>query len=686
MKFIITVLFVTFTYWSYSQCIVTITTPSDSVDCGGCFDLTAVGIAQDTLLSENFNSGTLGAGWVANQVPMFTNPCGAPPSGSQTCWFGDQQTQPRFVETIDYDVSCGGDLCWLMKYAVQGSSGPTNSCEGPDQPNEGVKLQYSINGGGTWVLIADHPPLSGGTDPFQTTWNNYCETIPLAAQTTSTRFRWYQAAGSNAGYDHWGIDDVAVLGNLCNTYYYDWFADGTTNSADTNLCITQNTDTYNVIYTDGVSDTCSASIDMFAVMYPNLPNDTNFCGLIDIDLVSNPTGGTGTYNYDWNSGADNDNTFESATTGIYYIDIVDGTYPGCTASDTTNFEMYPNPVVNFSADPLCQGSITNFIDSTTLPPGFNIDTWLWNFNNQGNTSTDQNPSYEFTGVGTYSISLDVVTEFGCIGDTTISFFIEPSPFAQFDFEDACEGEEVQFTNESIGTFENSKWIFVAGGDTTYSTDANFIFPSSGPYDVTLIVEDANGDCINMTSDTVNINAAPDVSFTADPIFGEPVLDVSFYNNPSGLVSNYWDFIDGNNSIELNDTIFHSFVDAGVFDVTHTGTDTNGCTNTYSLQIIVEYPEVLIEIPNIITPNNDGVNDGFYINYIAAYETITEFEIVFLNRWGTIIQTYNEPDFIWDGKNKSGSEIGDGTYFYKVTFKSIKGRTYNEHGFVQVVNN
>lgn len=489
-KLLSTIIITAFSFWSYSQCSVTITTPSDSVDCGGCFDLTAVGIAQDILLYEDFNNSTLGPGWSSNQSVMYNNPCGAPPDGSPSAWFGNQQSYPRFLETVDYDMTCGGDICFMMKYSTQGGSG---SCEGPDLVNEGVSLQYSINGGTSWVTIFDHTVQNNGQDPFQTAWNEYCHTIPLAAQTISTRFRWIQLAASGAGNDHWGIDDVAVKGNLCNTYYYDWFADGTTDQADTNMCITQNTESYTVIFTDGISDTCSATIDMFGVIYPNLPQDTSICGFTNINLVSNPTGGSGNYDYLWSNG-DTDNTLENATTNVYYIDIQDQTYPGCTASDTTIFEMYPNPEVNFDASPLCQGSLTNFTDLTVLPAGYNVGTWLWNFNNQGATSTDQNPSHQFSGVGTYNVKLSVVTEDGCVGDTTITLFIEPAPYADFSYINACEGQEVLFTNKSVGNYDNSKWYYTNGTDTVFSTDAGFIFPGTGPYDVNLVIEDANGEC------------------------------------------------------------------------------------------------------------------------------------------------------------------------------------------------
>src|SRR5690554_2297184 len=152
-KILSTIILVSFSFWSYSQCTVTIDTASDSLDCGECFDLTAVGLAQQVLMSENFNNNQLGPGWTTNQTVMFNNPCGAPPDGSPSAWFGNQQTQPRILETIDYDMTCGGDICFMMKYAAQGGSG---SCEGPDAANEGVKFQYSINGGATWVMIFDH--------------------------------------------------------------------------------------------------------------------------------------------------------------------------------------------------------------------------------------------------------------------------------------------------------------------------------------------------------------------------------------------------------------------------------------------------------------------------------------------------------------------------------------------------
>jgi gliding motility-associated-like protein len=347
-------------------------------------------------------------------------------------------------------------------------------------------------------------------------------------------------------------------------------------------------------------------------------------------------------------------------------------------------EIYPNPEVGFSFFPLCFGTATNFEDLTELPIGTNIGVWDWDFDDQGSTSSDQNPKHLFSEEGDFDVSLNVETEDGCTNDTTITIYIAPSPIADFNFADACINDEVSFTNETTGDFDNSQWILSNDSDTIFSTDIDNTFSTQGDYDVTLIVEDENYNCTDTITQTISIHPFPDLSFTADPMEGEPVLNVNFYTNTSGLSTNYWDFGNGNSSTSLNNTISNSFSDKGIFTVTHSGIDTNGCENSYSLEIVLDFGDVTYKIPNVLTPNDDGVNDGFYLTWFDARESITDFEIIILNRWGNLLKTYNDPDFIWNGENKSGNIVGDGTYFYKLQFSTIKGDDYNEHGFIHLV--
>jgi gliding motility-associated-like protein len=75
-----------------------------------------------------------------------------------------------------------------------------------------------------------------------------------------------------------------------------------------------------------------------------------------------------------------------------------------------------------------------------------------------------------------------------------------------------------------------------------------------------------------------------------------------------------------------------------------------------LQECMEY-----ELPNIFTPNGDGVNDVFKA---IRNEYSGLFTIKIFNRWSTVVFESNDPNFEWDGNNqKTGQPCPDGTYYY-----------------------
>ncbi len=198
----------------------------NTIHCGECVTLSAFG--QNTALSvlnEDFNSGGFGPGWSSTPGAVnFSNPCsGGGVDGTPHAWMDDNTSQPRDLVSAPYDFStatAGVSICFDLLYAIQGNAAP---CEGPDEPDEGVYLEYSIDGGSTWVTINYFDPL-GGNDPQLTNWNNYCFDLPPAAVTSNTLIRWHQDVGSGADYDHWGIDNVQIFMNDV-TSQIEWIAD-----------------------------------------------------------------------------------------------------------------------------------------------------------------------------------------------------------------------------------------------------------------------------------------------------------------------------------------------------------------------------------------------------------------------------------------------------------------------------
>ncbi len=79
------------------------------------------------------------------------------------------------------------------------------------------------------------------------------------------------------------------------------------------------------------------------------------------------------------------------------------------------------------------------------------------------------------------------------------------------------------------------------------------------------------------------------------------------------------------------------------------------------------------LPNTFTPNGDAHNDLF-VPFPFCFIERVEMEIY--NRWGQVVYETTDPHINWDGKNKSGEDLPDGTYYYisKVFEQRVSGVT------------
>jgi gliding motility-associated-like protein len=80
----------------------------------------------------------------------------------------------------------------------------------------------------------------------------------------------------------------------------------------------------------------------------------------------------------------------------------------------------------------------------------------------------------------------------------------------------------------------------------------------------------------------------------------------------------------------------------------------------------------IVIYNAISPNGDGKNDSFLIQYIDIIPETQNNRVTIFNRWGDTVFTitgYNNDDRIFRGENSNGKALPTGTYFYKIEYAS-----------------
>lgn len=447
---LLALLFIAGQSWGQSSndsCQIDFPTDTMQIQCGDTAFLEPLdGTSQ---FNEGFNNQQLGPDWCANQPVNFNNPCDPSMDGTPYAWMGPVATQPRELITEQIDVSCGGQICFDFDMAEQSNSAP---CEGPDQPGEGVHLQWSIDAGpgcnGTWTDIFYFDPeacagggygCGGGSGAAYVNWDNYCFNVPAAAQTDSTRFRFYQDAGSGNDFDHWGIDNVEITGSSCgqiNQYSYDGANYDTT--PDTAFTPTGNTSytvwaTTDSVGSSGSGDTCSAEVYVDVVGVPdlNVTADDSTLGCMDSTQLHANHNTAGNLTYEWSpSYALSDPTVQHPTTWTY----VDTTYtvishpPGSPQCADTSFV----PIQNNCSDtcfaprpdlyqPTCKGDTDGMIAAEFLGPRppFKV-TWL---DSNGNVLQQDSPVHEFDTLknipnGNYTIvSKDT---FDCVEDTVVT--------------------------------------------------------------------------------------------------------------------------------------------------------------------------------------------------------------------------------------------------------------------------
>jgi len=234
----LTFLFLFCVNFSFTQTL-TITDTLSSTTCSGTSIHFELSVPDEiSLTAFDFNTGTLPVGWNSTAFTIGT-PCtgprastyndGVPTDGSPYFWAtvyndGDFNAnngpypRPRFVETNSLDVTEGGIIDFDIRYASDdpdnrttwiGLDAPQN-CETPDVPSEQVYLQFAKNGGNwtnitTWATCGDGQP---NCDWYW--WNKNTVTIPEAAKSSNTKFRWIQPHSSNFYYDNWGLDNIDV--------------------------------------------------------------------------------------------------------------------------------------------------------------------------------------------------------------------------------------------------------------------------------------------------------------------------------------------------------------------------------------------------------------------------------------------------------------------------------------------
>lgn len=300
--------------------------------------------------------------------------------------------------------------------------------------------------------------------------------------------------------------------------------------------------TYPVTLSIVSSNGCAATNTQNAIIYPSPTANFVFgleCGGVPVDLVSTSAGNIASY--EWFYGG---NVFSTDSATNYVFPLTTDTHPvtlvvttnlGCVDSITQN--VITKPVVTFDFGPFetagCPVMEVNFFENSVTSDGSQIVNWLWDMGDS-TYSFGQNPVHFYEDPGSYSISLQVITEDDCIYSDTLSYdvIVYPQPTASFYFQPVVINildPTVEFTNTSSGAME-VEWYF---GDYDYSNAWNPVheYADTGAYEVTQIVYNAYG-CSDTISEWLHVDGNLVVyipnTFTPDGNGNNETFDVSGY--------------------------------------------------------------------------------------------------------------------------------------------------------------
>jgi gliding motility-associated-like protein len=306
----------------------------------------------------------------------------------------------------------------------------------------------------------------------------------------------------------------------------------------------------------------------------------------------------------------------------------------------------------------------------------------WTFANSPNPiySNIQNPSnINFLNAGVHTITVSL-SENGCVRTSTRTTNVLSSPKANVILSDTtgCEPLLIKFkaVNDSLHPVSN---YWNINNQTFSDTTIFYPFNISGSYSYSLVVKDTNN-----CSDTIRkinyiqIYPKPELKHFVTPLNTNILYpQITFIDSTQNQHTTFFDFGDGNTSTNAINN--YNYQSEGNFPYTLIVTTPFGCTDTTTGVIIID-GIASNYVPNIFTPNNDGVNEHFFIKG----KSIASSSMQIFNRWGKLVCDTSNALEGWNGLDRdSGDPVSAGTYFYLIKITLENKKSYSFNGTVQL---
>jgi len=636
-------------------------------------------------------------------VHNYTTGC----SDSITLAVTISQLQSAFI--LPDDTICKGAAIGLFSQSTTWPAHPVNnwiySFGNGQQINNGANVNYVYPASGTYninllvfnsagcsstatqtIFVANKPvggllaPNYAGCSPFPVSFTNtsYSITNGLPLATFNTTF-----SDNNSS-----VTTTDVNQTINHTFVGNGAYTATITATDINGC---------------VSNPVSVQITLTKPT-ALISADTIICAL-DSSIIATLSTGQEPLAYQWAIGSSvssydsllllNQPVTSNGLFSTFPITLVVTDINGC--KDTTTQTIYistpqASPSFTFSGAAInangtysCPPLFCDFTDQSTSIGS--INNWNWVFGN-GNTSILQNPDNTLVTSGSFNLILTVTDEYGCSDDTTLNSYVSiggPLGTPTWIQDNTVCAQGALFTILNPSDIDSVSWNLGNGVWVADSLTFPYFYPNTGTYNPSVTVYDTAGCQILYLLDPLTASVSGlNAQINATPVYTNinQVVNLSDASTSLNPIATWtWMFPDSSNLYFQSTAQSIAFSEGGPQQIGLVITDNLGCIDSALITIYVSDPDIWV--PNVFTPNGDGVNDIITL----PYPSFKSYNIQILNRWGNLVFELKDQTGIavWDGYDFDGQLHTDGVFFYRLCGEMLGGTLIDKHGFIHLVD-
>ena len=396
------------------------------------------------------------------------------------------------------------------------------------------------------------------------------------------------------------------------------------------------------------------------------------CNSDTVELLNSSTGAS---LYTWNFGdgassnlADPEHIYTVQAVYTITLTSASGTCSD-SASHVVNLLHPLQAIFTVDTDLICQGKSVTFTDASI---GTSY-TSTWNFGD-GTTATGPNPTHIFLNTGVYQV-YEAITDFVPCHDTAYkTVYVDTISGIDFNLTDTviCQGAYVTYTGLYAATGNiGNVWNFGDGNTIVNVNPVVHGFNATGVFTVTLTARyracpDTNA------SRTVTVIPQPYINLGADTAIckGSTSLVLADRVNADNAGAAWlWNTGQTGPSIAVTEPGYY-----------YATVNINNC---YASDTVWVQDGCYMNIPNVFSPNGDGVNDYFFPRQLLS-KGLTTFTMNIYNRWGELIFTTSSTDGRgWDGRFNDVVQP-EGVYVYSIDATFIDGEKEHHQGNVTLL--